>query len=217
MMRRHFERTSHPSCGHPSHEPLPKQCVRTPLTRPAGTLSPRRTRGEGRGENSPNKCAPCAFEPQYAQVVENQGGHFEVHGQGCAFGFMAGEQVRKEQVAFHEPAVERSVHAAGTFAPQGRWECSSRIRWVGPGSSLKAALQNLRHSRPSRRRPPEGGVPLHGDKARNECSGNSLPIGWGRGEGRSSQFERKFESVVVIDRNDGRAAGFWSSFARFVI
>ena len=34
------------------------------------------------GENSPNKCAPCAFEPQYAQVVENQGGHIEVHGQG---------------------------------------------------------------------------------------------------------------------------------------
>ena len=54
------------------HEPLLEQCVRTPLTRPAGTLSPRPTRGEGRGE-------------------------------GCSFRFMAGEQVRKEQAAFHEP------------------------------------------------------------------------------------------------------------------
>ena len=53
------------------HEPLLEQRVRTSLTRPAGTLSPRPTRGEGRGE-------------------------------GCAFGFMAGEQVRKEQVAFHD-------------------------------------------------------------------------------------------------------------------
>ena len=75
-----------------------------------------------------------------------------------------------------EPPVERSVHADGTFAPLGRLECSSRIRWVGPDSSLKAALQNLRHSRPSRRLPPEGGVPVHGDKARNECSGISHPV-----------------------------------------
>ena len=119
----------------PSHEPLLEQRVQTPLTRPAGTLSPRRTRGEGWGER-------------------------------CAFGFMAGEQVRKEQGAFHEPAVERSVHAAGTFASLGRLGCSSRIRWVGPSSSLKAALQNLCNSRPSRRRPPEGGVPpaVHGEE-----------------------------------------------------
>ena len=75
----------------------------------------------------------------------------------------------------HEPLVERSVHAAGTFAPLGRLECPSRIRWVGPDSSQKAALQNLRNSRPSRRLPPEGGVQFMGTRREKSVRGVLTP------------------------------------------
>ena len=37
-----------------------------------------------RNEDSPNEYAHCALEPQNAQVVENQDGHFEVHGERIA-------------------------------------------------------------------------------------------------------------------------------------
>ena len=127
--------------------------------------------------------------------------------------FMASMRVHSLEVeAPHEPPVERSVHAAGTFAWLGCLECSSRIRWIGPGSSLKVALQNLRHSRPSRRRPPEGGVPVHGHKARNECSGNSqprpLPLGGGEGARRAGEgcsnalFQQRFMESFNLQRMD---------------
>ena len=177
------------------------------LTRPAATLSPHRMRGEGgvRGV-----CCEIEFHRELVSVGDRWFRAFASLPPGCPTPICFPTETNAPH---HEPAVERSVHAAGAFTPLGRLECPSRIRWIGPGSSLKAALQNLRHSRPSRRLPPEGGVPVHGDKAGIECSGNShpVPIRWGEGVRRTGEgsIETSLYHIGFI------LTALWSYFACF--
>ena len=94
---------------------LLEQRVRTPLTRPAGTLSPRPTRGEGRGE-------------------------------GCAFGFMAGEQVRTEQGASHE-SKDRSAGFQPAVSPTSSQQSLRKQdgwRIGNPRYNWKSALRSSR-------------------------------------------------------------------------
>ena len=121
-----------------SHEPG----RRSPTRRDSTDLKPQRAGSEigapiarfmvpmcDAGTPRPNTPHPACGHP----LPSSERG--EGWGEGCAFGFMAGEQVRKEQGASHEPPVERRLEEADP------------------------------NSRPSRRLPPEGRVPAYGDKA----------------------------------------------------
>jgi hypothetical protein len=88
-------------------QPLPK-AVRSPgfgrcVARPTDKMRPPRI-----------FCARCAHEPQDAQVVGNQGRHFEVHGQNC--GAKAGEAAIEELVA---ALGRRGAHFWGSGSRRG--------------------------------------------------------------------------------------------------